>query len=169
MLMLHEAQSGIYTDWHPPIMAATIRGTIQISPHEQAGLGLLYVMENILFWTGLLLVLLSGKSFWINRETKKVWGITAVLILLSVIWVDVMIVTRYLSKDLLHVACMLLAAGLLLNMPVKIIGRILTGMFILFLLFTEPHCGTMQCWDFFRCYTGCFIRSFCPKKPFHLS
>jgi hypothetical protein len=27
----------------------------------------------------------------------------------------------------------------------------------------------MQCWDFFRCYTGCFIRSFCPKKPFHLS
>jgi hypothetical protein len=135
MLMLHEARAGVYADWHPPMMAATIRCLFALCPNERTGLGVLLLMENLLFWTGLLLVLLNGKQFWINNPPKKLWVVAPPLLILFALWMDVMTMTRYLSKDFLHVACLFLATGLLLNLPNKIIGRLLVCLFVLLLLF----------------------------------
>jgi len=136
MLMLHEARSGIYTDLHPAIMAATIRCMFHIFPDERSGLGCLFIIENLFFWTGLLLVLLSGRRFWENKNQKTIWMLAVPLILLFVIWVDIIILTtRFLSKDFFQLACLLLATGLLLNLPHKFFWRLLVGAFILFLLF----------------------------------
>ena len=135
MLMLLEARTGIIVDLHPPIMAATLRFMFHICPNEQVGLGILYVIENLLFWTGLLLVLLRGKRFWTNHSSKRYWMIAATLIPLIALWIDLLTTTPLLSKDLLHFACLLLATGLLLNMPHKTWQRFLVGMVILVLLY----------------------------------
>ena len=136
MLMLHEARTGVYTDWHPPIMAATIRCLFQICPNELLGLGTLYVVVNVLFWSGFLLVLLSGKPFWANKKTKKNWMVVVTLLLLLAIWIDILVVVSpFLSKDFTQLACLLLATGMLLNLSRKPICRMLVGVFILLLLF----------------------------------
>ena len=135
MLMLHEARSGVYTNAHPAIMAATLHLMFYICQSEPMGLRLLYVLQSLMCWLGLFLVLLSGKRFWSNQYPKSHLLVIACLVPLLALWLDVLISSPNLWKDFLHFSNLLLATGLLLNMPRKISLRCVVGSVILFLLF----------------------------------
>jgi len=120
-----QSLNGRYTDWHPPIIAATWRFLRMISRTligaEETGQNLFYFLQSLLIWGGLLIIFHSGKRFWRNMSEsfpKTWWMVIVIGILLSMLWIDIVLWSRYLSKDNVMIGCYFIATGCLFNMPV---------------------------------------------------
>jgi len=123
----YQMEEGIIGDWHPPIMVATwqlCRSTyfFMTGGKECTGDGILYVLWTSMIWTGVLLVLLSGKSFWKNQgHSQKSWMVV-LLVAVFLPWSLIDFFSSYLrfvAKDTGMIAVFLFAVGCLMTTPDK--------------------------------------------------
>jgi hypothetical protein len=97
---LAQARSGVFTDWHPPIMSFLWRFSDKLFPGP---FGML-LLNNLLFWPGLALICYRCLG-WAGAPVTIAFGLSpAVFGLLSTVW-----------KDVAFGASMVLAVALLLN------------------------------------------------------
>ena len=122
----YQMEEGIIGDWHPPIMVVTWQFCRSVyyfmMGKECTGDGMLYVLWTSMIWTGMLLVLLSGKSFWKNQgRSQKSWMVVlSIVILLPWSLIDLFgFYLRYVAKDTGMIAAFLLAVGCLMIAPNK--------------------------------------------------
>jgi hypothetical protein len=116
-----QAVSGVYGDWHPPIIAVIWRGMRYLAngftEGTHTGQGLFFIFQTALIWTGVLLCLRTCKKFF-SSETKKTWlSLLLFLFLFGWAWIEIVYRSRILFKDNLFPACFLVAVGCFLNMP----------------------------------------------------
>ena len=121
----YQMKEGIIGDWHPPIMAATWQlcqatGSY-ITGQPSPGDGMIYVLWTAMIWAGLLLILLSGRSFWKNKDHSQKKWITVFLLAIVLLYmpIDFFDELRNIAKDTGMVAAYLMAVGCLLNASAK--------------------------------------------------
>lgn len=137
-----QSETGLYGDWHPPVMTACWKMLRTVCFHitgvEVPGDGLIYVFHTLLVWGGVLSVLLAGRSFWQNHPEKpKIWGTVFVVVIL-LIWVlvfDLLYRSRDISKDLGMMGAWLLAVGTMMQWPRSDLKRGVAFIFVLTCLF----------------------------------
>jgi|GEM_PF-2920206 len=135
-----QAVSGIYGDWHPPIMAATwrlMRFIVHtVSGTEGTGQGLFFLVQTSLVWSGIYLVVRSQKEKWQKLTQNHSWlSILAILLIAGCVCLEVIYRSRILYKDILMPACYLVAAGYLLNQPQRHWKKWCVGFIVLFFIF----------------------------------
>jgi hypothetical protein len=138
---LWQIETGVISDWHPPIMAATWRwmreAHITMTGSPTTGAGMIYLFFTALVWSGLLLILRSGKSFWNNKGTAQKTWLLVVLSIIFLLWsfLDIFDDLRNIIKDAGLLGSFLFAVGCLLNYPSKKIPRFFVVCLVLVCLF----------------------------------
>ena len=134
-----QAVSGLYGDWHPPVMAASLRwcnlifNTIFQTDYSRTGV--LFTLYLLLFWVGLASVFTASRTFWERLEGKP-WLLSLIPlgVILAAGWFDLLGWPSSINKDVGMLGSYLLAVGLLLNWPESRRRQVGFGIAILFLL-----------------------------------
>jgi len=137
-LFYSQALSGVYTDPHPPIFAATwffLRSVQNALGIEGTGQGLFYTMQTCILWGGIFMLFKKGIAFGNRKKSFPLWILILICPFLFVICFDILYFSRLLGKNPLMLSCWLLATGCLLYMPTKILFRLIVGGIVLCLLF----------------------------------
>jgi len=137
-----QSETGLYGDWHPPVMAAMWKlfrnGYCAVTGETVRGNGMMYSFHTLLVWAGILGVLVSAKSFWKRDENSQPSRLSVLVIVFLLSWMlfsDLLYRSRDISKDLGMMGAYLLATGFLFHWPTAVWKRILRSCLILLLLF----------------------------------
>ena len=117
-----QAVSGLYGDWHPPVMAASLRGVNRIFNaivhSDYSKTGVLFTLYALFFWTGMASVLAASQPFWRRLEGKpRLLSLLPFGLILTICSSDLIPWTAEFSKDIGMLGSYLLAVGMLLNWP----------------------------------------------------
>ena len=115
-----QAASGLYGDWHPPVIVASLRcanGMFNAVFHTNySHMGVLFTLYALLFWSGVASVLAASQPFWKQLEgNPRLFTFIPIGIILAVLCSDIFFWARGASKDLGMLGSYLLALGMLLN------------------------------------------------------
>ena len=138
VLVMEQIHSGVYTDWYAPIHAATFRLLIQLQQHfgfDCSVQGLPYLCYITVLWSGLFLTLCPHSRFWRSTSAMPRWMALAVLVALGAVWSNLLIFSKSTSNCYWNLAAWLLAIGLLLNMPKRLISKVIVAAITLFFLY----------------------------------
>ena len=108
---LHQAEIGAYRDWHPPIMAATLRIPIAVFGWRS----FLFYLQIVLFLFGVFLFCYAS-----YREGKNITSILLLLLPLNPITIFYLVIVQ---TDTLYACSMLVATGLLAVWPDRKMGK----------------------------------------------
>ena len=134
-----QAVSGIYGDWHPPVMAASLRWSNRlfntIFQTNYSRTGILFTLHTLFFWGGGASVLVAGNGFW-KKLNGKAWILSLVPLfaILVLLCSDLIPWTASFSKDVGMLGPYLLATGILLNWPKLKKQRMVVSILLLFFL-----------------------------------
>jgi len=134
-----QAISGLYGDWHPPVMAATWRGLNglfnTICGTHYTGSGLLFLLYNMMLWGGGALVLSAANPFWRELgQYSRFRSLVPLGILAILICSDFISWSSIISKDNGMLGAYLIVVGLLLRQKKNQIS-FPWGMLIILLIF----------------------------------
>ncbi len=134
-----QAVSGLYGDWHPPVMAASLRWANRIFnalfQTSYSGTGVLFTLYALLFWTGVAGVIATTNPFWKKLEGKpRLLTFVPLAIFFVFFCSDLIPWTASFSKDIGMLGAYMLSVGMLLNWPDSKRRRFVFGVIILVLL-----------------------------------
>ena len=99
-----QAVSGLYGDWHPPVMAASLRWSNiifnGIFQTNYSGTGVLFTVYSAMLWGGITCVLISSRPFWEKlREKPCFYSLIPLLLLIIILCTDIFPWSASFSKD----------------------------------------------------------------------
>lgn len=137
-----QAMSGVYGDWHPPMMAALWKSIVIIFRdklgYDTTGRGVIWGWHTGLVWIGIGAILHSGKSLWSSRHRKgvsRLFVFAIPLLLVGVLYTDLLHATRAITKDTGMLGSYFIATGVLLNWNEKFPWNWIFSCLFLFFLF----------------------------------